>query len=138
MAYTLATLALGTLVSWSVAPFAAAQDVNEVTDPKVFADQWAKAINSGDVESWMALHALDVIFANHGWFTGNTREEMRRWGDAVVASGGAYTIEDARIEGDSQIWLIDYKDRSFAIQEMGTVTVVGGAISKLILGDRPE
>jgi hypothetical protein len=119
--------------------FLATQGVaQETVDAKAFADRWALAINSGDVEAWMALHAPDVVFANHGWFVGASRDEMRRWGDAVVRAGGVYTIEEARTEGDRQIWLIDYVDRSFAIREMGTVSVKNGLISELILGDRPK
>jgi hypothetical protein len=110
----------------------------DTTDAKAFADRWAVAINSGDVDGWMALHDPDVVFANHGWFVGDTRDEMRTWGEAVVRAGGVYTIEEARTEGDRQIWLIDYVDRSFVIREMGTVSVKNGLISELILGDRPQ
>ncbi len=98
---------------------------------------WASAINSGKLEQWMNLHAPNVEFANHSWFTGNTRSELRTWGQAVIDAKGVYTITEQRIQNGRIIWMIDYKDRSFAIKEMGTVTVTNGQISRLILGKIP-
>jgi hypothetical protein len=98
---------------------------------------WASAINSGNLEQWMNLHAPNVEFANHSWFIGNTRAEMRTWGQAVIDAKGVYTITEQSIQNGRIIWMIDYKDRSFAIKEMGTVTVVNGQISRLILGKIP-
>jgi hypothetical protein len=104
------------------------------TEGDALAKAWMDAINGGDVAAWMDLHAENVEFANHSWFTGNRREEMRRWGDAVVNAGGVYTIMNSDVSGDTLIWTIDYKDRSFAIQERGNITVVDGKITRLILG----
>jgi hypothetical protein len=98
------------------------------------AKAWMDAINTGNVQAWMDLHAEDVEFANHSWFTGNRRDEMRRWGDAVVNAGGVYTIMSSDVDGEALVWMIDYKDRSFAIQERGRITVKDGKINKLILG----
>lgn len=102
------------------------------------AEDWSTAISTGNLEGWMNMHAETIEFANHGWFTGKTREEMRRWGQAVIDAGGVYRIEEERVEGNERIWLIDYKDRSFAIKEMGRVSVENGKITRLILGNRPN
>jgi hypothetical protein len=99
---------------------------------------WAQAINSGNVQAWMELHADKVEFANHSWFTGKSRAEMRPWGTAVVNAGGVYRILEHRIENGQLIWMIDYKDRSFAIREMGRVNVSNGKITRLILGPLPR
>jgi hypothetical protein len=103
-------------------------------DAQALAKAWMEAINTGNVEAWINLHADMVEFANHSWFTGKRRVEMRRWGEAVVNAGGVYTIMKNEVSGDNLIWTIDYKDRSFAIQERGVITVIDGKIAKLILG----
>jgi hypothetical protein len=111
--------------------------LTQTTADKITAD-WARAINSGNLQAWMELHADNVEFANHSWFTGKTRAEMRPWGTAVVNAGGVYRILEHRIENGQLIWMIDYKDRSFAIREMGRVNVTDGKITRLILGPLPR
>ncbi len=99
-------------------------------------ENWADHVSSGDVDSWMLLHAEDVEFANHSWFTGIARDEMRRWGNAVARADGVYVIEEMTNHGDHLIWLIDYNDRSFSIREQGRVEIANGLITKVILGPR--
>jgi hypothetical protein len=113
------------------------QELTAETAAKITQD-WSAAISSGRLADWMGLHAETVEFANHSWFQGQSREEMRSWGQAVINAGGVYRILEHRIENGFLIWTIDYKDRSFAIQERGTVTVVDGMITRLVLGPLPK
>jgi hypothetical protein len=121
------------LLAVLILPFASAQSE---TEADTVTQAWAEAINSGDLEGWLALHAEDVEFANHSWFVGGSREEMRRWGQAVINAGGVYTIMEHSVNEDGTVrWLIDYKDRSFAIQEQGVIAIEDGLIQRLILSD---
>jgi uncharacterized protein YbaA (DUF1428 family) len=133
-------IAVSAMTSTSHTAFAQSQVQAQALTPEVAAQltkAWAEAISTGRLNDWMAMHATDIEFANHSWFKGRSREEMRRWGQAVIDAGGVYRIVEHRIENGILIWTIDYKDRTFAINERGTITVVDGQIKKLILGPLP-
>jgi hypothetical protein len=57
---------------------------------------WMQTINSGQLDAWLALHADSVVYADHAWWQGKSREEMRSWGQAVIKAKGKFDITNSR------------------------------------------
>ena len=106
------------------------------TEMQTLTREWAKTINEGNLEGWLALHTENIDYADYSYWVGKSREEMRRWGQAVIGAGGRFTITEARMQGGNLVWLLEYRDRGFSNQSRGVVTVTNGRISKLVIGSR--
>ena len=98
---------------------------------------WADTINAGNLEGWLNLHATDVDYADYTYWVGKSRTEMRRWGAAIINANGRFTITSSRMQGDTLIWLLEYRDSGFANRSQALITVNNGLISKLVIGSRP-
>ena len=97
---------------------------------------WTTTINKGDLEGWLALHAENIDYQDYTWWVGKSRNEMRKWGEAVINAKGAFTITDMRMNDKDLVWMIEYKDSGFSNKSKGTVSIVNGKIQKLVIGAR--
>lgn len=117
---------------------ACAQESTMSEEATAITTAWTETINSGDVDGWVALHAPDIEFADYSYWQGNSQDELRVWGEAVVNAEGQYTILESSVQEDGTLlWVIDYKDRGFAIQGEAVVTLEDGVIQRLMIGN-PE
>jgi hypothetical protein len=124
------TLALAPLTSM------ASTTVSKAEAEKIAAS-WTRAINGGALNEWLNLHAENIEFADFEYHKGSNREDMRKWGQALINAGGAYKITRQRIEGTTLVWLFEYKDRGFSTKGQGRLLIENGKIRRLTFGAAP-
>ncbi len=115
--------------------FAFAQAQNAVpSELQTLTRNWTSTINKGDLDGWLELHAENIDYADYTWWVGKSRTEMRRWGQAIIAAKGQFTITSSQMQGNNLVWMLEYKDSGFSNKSKAVVTVQNGKISKLVIG----
>jgi hypothetical protein len=126
-----------TLLMAGLLAFAQAQSTAAVPNElQTLTRNWANTINKGDLDGWLELHTENIDYADHAWWVGKSRNEMRRWGQAIIAAKGQFTINSSQMQGNNLVWMLEYKDVGFSTQGKAVVTVQNGKISKLVIGSR--
>ncbi len=125
------------LTVFFAALFAFAQAQNAVpNDLQTLTRNWTSTINKADLDGWLELHSENIDYADYTWWVGKSRTEMRRWGQAIVAAKGQFTITSSQIQGANLVWMLEYKDSGFSNKSKAVVTMQNGKINKLVIGSR--
>jgi len=104
------------------------------TDPANVLDQLETALNSGNVDAFLAWFAPNGVVKERGGKTYATKDDIRMWTQAVVshdyrAEHGARTVTGSRITWSSKVAFEDLRALGVqSVEGQGEAVIVGGKV----------